>query len=360
MDTDINSTNTSQPLPPTNQIPNQPIVEPKDNKLVKVLLFVVGAIVFMVIGAFGFFFFQNKTLQNQPNQTLNNQNPTNITTPSKTPEITTDLTNYSTVTKANQQDKSKTDIYIKNIKTGEETFLITLSDVYAEHFHNSEYHNGNLYVIRRTGNSTYPSEAWMDELWKYDSSKNGQKLFSLKGLNFLVPSNESLIGITDGATKLVFIDRSGKTIQEFTLSQISSLQAEPIIGLNSWTSDGSILWGDLSLGPVSAAFFKVNTKNWSVTKYDVSTLSFGTETALNADMAKIAYSDYPALFDVDGANAFKASKKKVTLYIYDLNTKSNIVVNTSIVKQFSPKWIDTKTLEYNNPNSDSRLTYPIQ
>jgi len=60
METDINSTSTSQPLPQTNQIPSQPIVEPQNNKLVKMLLYVVCAIVFMAIGAFGYSIYQNK------------------------------------------------------------------------------------------------------------------------------------------------------------------------------------------------------------------------------------------------------------------------------------------------------------
>ncbi|MFH1706001.1 MAG: hypothetical protein ABH867_03795 [Patescibacteria group bacterium] len=61
METDINSTNTSQPLPQTNQIPNQPVVESQNSKLVKVLLYVIGAVVFMAIGAFGFWIYENQT-----------------------------------------------------------------------------------------------------------------------------------------------------------------------------------------------------------------------------------------------------------------------------------------------------------
>jgi len=362
METDINSTNTSQPLPQTNQIPNQPIIEPRNNKLVKMLLYIICAVVFMAIGAFGFSFFT----RSQSNTIVNNSNSnSNTILPTNTPTITTNLAEpfYTTVTKPNQQDKSKTDIYIKNSKTGEETLFITLSDVNTEHFHNSEYHKGNLYVVRRIGYDGYPDNDWADELWKYDSSKNGLKLFSLKGLQFLVAPDEKLIAIADSTSKLVLIDEKGTNIKEYVISQLSTVQAdprEPAIGLNEWTTDSKNLWGNLFLGPIAQEFFQINTGVWNVSKYDVSSLSFGDEKALNSNIGKVAYSDFPALFDVDSANEFKASKKKVTLYIYDFNTKSNKVINTSIVKQFNPKWIDNNTLEYNDPNSEGRLTYSVQ
>lgn len=58
-----NPTSTGQPLPQTNQIPNQPIIEPQNNKLVKVFLYALGAIVFMAIGAFGLRMYESKTKQ---------------------------------------------------------------------------------------------------------------------------------------------------------------------------------------------------------------------------------------------------------------------------------------------------------
>jgi hypothetical protein len=90
METDINSANTSQSLPQTNQVPNQPIVEPKDNKLVKVLLFVVGAVVFMGIGAFGYGYFQNnKGVSTTPTTNLPTQTqPTQQVQPTTMPTST--------------------------------------------------------------------------------------------------------------------------------------------------------------------------------------------------------------------------------------------------------------------------------
>ncbi|MCX6704404.1 MAG: hypothetical protein NTZ07_03065 [Candidatus Woesebacteria bacterium] len=355
METDINSTNPSQQLPQTNQVPSQPIPEPGNNKLVKTILYIVGAVVFMVIGAFGMYFYQKGTLKEvTPTQTQ-------IPSTSASPKVSS--VKYETATKPNPQDSSKTDVYTINTQTGEEKFFITLTDVYTQHFHNSEYHNGNLYIIKRTGNDTYPSDAWMDELWKYDSTKNGQKLFSLKGLSFLVSSDESFIAITEGTNKLTFIDNSGSTIKEFSLNQLSNIQndpREPRIGLSLWSSDSGTLWGSLGLGTATYEFFQVKTTGWLATKYDISNMLVGSDNALNADIGKLAYSDYPALLDVDTANQYKASGKKVTLFVYDFSTKSNKVVSTSVTKQFSPKWINTNTLEYDNPTGQGRLTYSAQ
>lgn len=63
MEVENSSINTNQPLPQTNQVPSQPTIEPKTNMLVKVFLYVLGAIIFMVIGAAGFKVYESKTDQ---------------------------------------------------------------------------------------------------------------------------------------------------------------------------------------------------------------------------------------------------------------------------------------------------------
>jgi hypothetical protein len=74
---------------------------------------------------------------------------------------------------------------------------------------------------------------------------------------------------------------------------------------------------------------------------------------------KIAFSDYPAMYDVDSAQEYERSGAKVNLVVYDLKTKAQEQIATSITKKFEPKWIDENTLEYNNPNGTGRLTKQI-
>ncbi|HIE38991.1 MAG TPA: hypothetical protein EYP77_07995, partial [Anaerolineae bacterium] len=56
-------------------------------------------------------------------------------------------------------------------------------DFYAQHYHGSERHNGNLYVIRRIGYTPGGgrSTGWTDELWRYDLEGNGTKLYAAQG-----------------------------------------------------------------------------------------------------------------------------------------------------------------------------------
>lgn len=90
METDINSTNPSQQLPQTNQVASQSVPEPQNNKLVKTILYVVGAVVFMAIGAFGHWFYSKSTEAGKLNTTptsnpIPSQAPTTEASPSSIP-----------------------------------------------------------------------------------------------------------------------------------------------------------------------------------------------------------------------------------------------------------------------------------
>ncbi|HNH07256.1 MAG TPA: hypothetical protein PK683_02045 [Leptospiraceae bacterium] len=99
---------------------------------------------------------------------------------------------------------------------------------------------------------------------------------------------------------------------------------------------------------------KIDSGTFKITKFDLTGLRLHSkEFALNPEKEKIAFSDYPLIFDVERANALL--KKKFTLFIYDLKTKKKQAVATSVGKDFSPGWTDQKTLEYNNPKGDDRI-----
>lgn len=122
------------------------------------------------------------------------------------------FTNYSVVVKENPTDKTKTDIYLKDPKTGQETFYLTLSDIYRNHYHNAEYHNGNLYIIHRTGGDTgYETNLnWTDELWRYNQQKKGQRLYSVRGIDFRVSEDEKLIAIITNEEFILLDNNGGK------------------------------------------------------------------------------------------------------------------------------------------------------
>ena len=287
---------------------------------------------------------QSKNLAQVNPSTTNTNVPTN--TSSEIDQV---------ITRPNPTNESKTDVYIQNISTQEEKLFITLDNVNREHYHVGEYHNGNLYIIRRTGD---PDKNWSDELWRYDAQGNGKELFSKRGLDFRVASDESTIAVgyqssEDSANKIAFISKNGEEIQEINIDPTGNYLDQ----LNKWSDDNSQFWGELQLGPTPKYIYQIIISSWDIKKFDVSQLGIGAEFELNANTGKIVYSDYPVLFDEDSKLQFLNSGKEVHLFLYDLNRQTSQIIATSIVEQFSPKWLDNDSIEYNDPNGGTRIVY---
>ena len=126
---------------------------------------------------------------------------------------------YQVITRPNPKNDLLTDVYIQNISTQEEKLFITLDNVNTGNYHVGEYHNGNLYIIRRMG---YPDENWSDELWRYDILGNGKMLFSKKGLDFRVAPNENYAAVAyqsteDNTNKVAFISENGEVVQDINV-----------------------------------------------------------------------------------------------------------------------------------------------
>jgi len=84
-----------------------------------------------------------------------------------------------------------------------------------------------------------------------------------------------------------------------------------------------------------------------------------SEFDINPRKEIIAFSNYPAMFDVDSVKEYEQSGAKVILIVYDLKTKVQQQIATSKTKKFGPKWVDENTLEYNNPSGTGRITKQI-
>lgn len=260
--------------------------------------------------------------------------------------------------KENPKDKNKSDVYLKD-KNGKETFFITLDEVLRNHIHSSEYHNGNLYIIRRTGGEESYQDIpdWTDELWKYDSNKQGIKLYSIRGLDFRVSDDGKLIAVlgaeSDQVDIVAFIDTNGKHLAEFGGDDLGIHLMQPLVwGKNTfWVVDLP--------PPYPEAFIRIDINPFQASKYEVGNVGIGMEYVVNPDTQKVAYSDYPPLFDEDSAKEYEKSGKKVTLTVYDLVSEQKEEIATSITKKFNPKWIDSNTLEYDNPKGEGRITKQI-
>jgi hypothetical protein len=273
-----------------------------------------------------------------------------------TPVTTTNNSEiFQVITRPHPLQELLTDVYIQNISTQEEKLFITLDNVNTGNYHVGEYRNGNLYIMRRMG---YPDENWLDELWRYDIQGKGKMLFSKKGLDFRVAPNESYAAVAyqsteDNANKVAFISENGEVVQDINVDPTGNYLENP----NKWSDDNNSFWGELKMGPEPKYIFQITISSWSMTSYDVTQLSIGSEYELNANTGKIVYSDYPVFFTVDNRQQFLNSGKEVKLYLYDLISKNLQIIATSITKPFTPKWLDNYTIEYDDPNGGTRIKY---
>lgn len=255
------------------------------------------------------------------------------------------------------------DIFIKDEKSGKETFLMRLDKVYASHYHFAEYHNGNLYIIREFGydsqTMTY-SEDYIRELWKYDKGGVGKKLFSAKGIDFRIDPKEKFIAIESGDILRIIDFNTDKVELMAPVGTLihPDLSGEFMIGLEYWSGDGGFFWGSLAFTAYPQQFFKVDTINWEIIKYNVSSLHLNIrESALNPNFEKLIYSDAPVVFDVESAEEFKQSQQKVILYLYDLNSEKKEIIDTSTAEWFSPLWLDNETIEYSKKGE--KITFKV-
>jgi hypothetical protein len=267
---------------------------------------------------------------------------------------------YQVITRSNSSDGSLTDIYIRNASTRVETRLMSLPDVNSDNYHIAEYHNGNLYILRRMGDPQ-ADQNWSDQLWRYDLNGNGKLLFSYKGLDFRVAPDGSYAAVTyqagdTSANTLAFIDKNGDVVRNFNFAPTEPYANFP----NQWSDDGKQFWGQLQFDMTPKTIYRISISDWSVKKFVVEPLNIGKDFALNANTGQIVYSDYPAFFDTDSMQHFIDSATKVHLFLYDLNTQALQTIATSIARPFSPKLLDNASFAYDDPNGGARIEYTVK
>jgi len=282
--------------------------------------------------------------------------------PSETAEQVAEDPHIEIVFLDNPQESNNTDVYLQDMGTKEMQFFATISDINLQHYHPYEYHNGNLYIIRRKGDYQ-ESDDWTDELWKYYGPGEGSMLYSIKGLDFRVSPDEEYIALTGGdqfvGEKMVVLDVQENTEQEFAADQLVSGPAF-LVGHLEWSDDGSELWIE-SGGPGLFSFCRLNVTSWQIDIYDITeTPITRAEYELNTNTGKLVFSDYPVFFDADSADQFKESQTDVTLFVYDLVTRNLQQIAVSKAKEFDPLWLDVTTIEYNDPGGDGRTTSTVQ
>lgn len=253
----------------------------------------------------------------------------------------------------NPTNQQTSDIYIKD-GTKDKVFFASVKDVFKDHYHNSEYSNGNLFLICRTGGgSGYEKNPdWKDELWKYDQEKKAVMIFSGKGIDFKA-SSDDYIALSVGKennenyeSDFYIIKYNGETKIKLDLCKIFNVQFWNIIG---WSKD--VCWLSVSeIGPYINSLITVNSVTEETKIYRLPNI-IGPDLAFSPDSLKILFSDFPVFYDVGGHEDFIKSKQKVVLKLYDLVKKTIKIVDMSEAKKFNPKWKNKSQFEYDDPNS---------
>ena len=251
-------------------------------------------------------------------------------------------------------------VYLENPNTKERTPFITVTDIYIEHYHNVEFHLGNLFIIRRFDQSN----SSIDELWKYDAAGNGKKIYTGNNIDFRVAPDGNTIAIND-SDHLLILDTSGNLFASFTLDELSSGNPKTntaSIGMEGWSKDSSQFWGNLFMAIDVRAFFRVIVSTKQSQTYDIMNFPFSRhDYDLNYDTAQIVFSDYPMFLDADNAKKFETSGKIVSLYLLDLPGKKIQTISTTIAKPFNPSWIDDNNFQYDNPGGDgTRINFALK
>lgn len=177
---------------------------------------------------------------------------------------------------------------------------------------------------------------------------------------------------TKGKISVVFdeADKPGESLQIIFRNDkgsiVKTLAGKDLNLPDEFLYDVKPVWSKNNLwfpaGPTAfvEAVIKIDSNTFQITKFDLSDVYITkSEFDLNPTKERIVFSNFPAIFDADSVEEFRASKKTVTLFVYDLNNKSKEAIATSITKEFHPKWIDENTLEYDKPSGEGRVTKAI-
>jgi len=283
---------------------------------------------------------------------------------------------YAVTIRPNEQDKTLFDIVLIDPSIpipvdpkdkSNESLFATTANVFAGHYHAAEYHNGNVYIIKRVGfeNGQPIDQNWTDELWKFGADKREAKIFSAKGLDFRfsVDEKHGAVFFADpastpeqGILDIAMIDKNGRISETLTSQTMGLTQYGLSIFPLFWSDD--TLWITSGNGPEISVVSSIDASSkYKINSYDVSGMKIqGLEFSLNPDKMLIAFSDMPIILDEASAKKFTASKQAVTLYTYDLKTKEKQTISSSVAKPFMPAWFDPKTLEFNDPNGEGRVT----
>lgn len=165
-----------------------------------------------------------------------------------------------------------TEVDVKDAASEVPIYHLAISDLFKGHYHLAEFHNGNLYTIRRTGGPDgyikFPG-SWTDALWKFDGSGNGKKIYSVRGLDFRVSPDERTIAINIIWDTLLILDSNG---------HIKNILTNSTYGINGfgypYLTNTHLFFSNGGIESSFDEIFKVNLSNLAWSERKMPKLSF--------------------------------------------------------------------------------------
>jgi len=256
------------------------------------------------------------------------------------------ISNVEIIARENSLDKDKTDIYIKDLKTNQEDFFITLPENLSEindRGLRAEFREGELIIIKYIISPRF-GYATEEELWQYTSPEDeGTILLATDQIrNFKVSPDGSFATAAESDEDLIFIDLATRQQKKFNFKDLAaaetityleearqSIQEYRRIGINvffragKWSPDSEDFWGFVYLLPTAdpsvpefVSVFKVNVSSWGVEKFALSRhatlFNYISPEALNIEREMVLFEQL-----IDGGLA---------LYLYNLRTKEEKMI----------------------------------
>lgn len=252
---------------------------------------------------------------------------------------------------------------ILQYSTGREGFFGSFSDVYVDHYHAVEYHNGDIYLMKRVNYSGPGDTDWQDELWEINSQLHETKIYSGKGFDFRVSPDENYVAIREefgeGNDGVRMVNTQTGDIKSFIIKDLFLDPTAVSIDLVKWADDSQTFWGAITHGQQKENYFRLIVNNWDIAKYESPGYVLNHENDLNPNTGVIAYSDYPVVLAEEDVQRLESDKAPVHLYVKDLITGHGGTIATSSAKRFHPVWQSAITLMYDNPSGSVALTYTL-
>jgi hypothetical protein len=173
--------------------------------------------------------------------------------------------------KPNITNNSLTDVYLYNDSAGSEVFFKTIPNVDRGNYHIADFSAGNLYVIERSGDAdNMNNQSWTDELWKYNISGIGTKLYSAKGIDFRVSSENGEIAIFSQPnpkkvldSTITITDLNGKVLKTFDGNGLSGMDSSKALNPLFW-EDG-LFWFTANHASQVIDVFTLDARNLNIT-----------------------------------------------------------------------------------------------